>query len=279
MTTNLLLQKKEAFHYNRTHNHFIGSLCEPLKTYLNIEWFSRTIVALNSQQQAIGQHVIVTDIEFLDPYTLKLDSDVSGKPFAQAIKDGSLNSYSYLLWPNGNNCPLIEMCVQKIGLARGLTIYKRHQDHVMAWWFASKNENGIPSTVSQSSMAPFHEFIRYFEAKRAAHDLFSPLVEYALPFDLSYNEPDQQKMESFISSIQTRKFLFTIENQSIFLTKRELDCLSALSQGKTYKEVAVALSLSPRTVETYLNQIKEKTGTSYKSKLIDSFLKNNKEII
>lgn len=61
----------------------------------------------------------------------------------------------------------------------------------------------------------------------------------------------------------------------MLLSEREWECLSRLSQGKTYKEVASALLLSPRTIETYVNNIKEKSGIFCKSKLIQCFLENN----
>ncbi len=274
-----LLQKKEALQYNQALNALVTDLCNPLKTYLNVEWFFRGIIPLNAQQEGIGQQIIVTDVDFLDFYTLKFDTPAEGKPFAQAIRDAPLHSYSYLLWSEENHCPLIKMCRQKIGLIRGLTIYKRYSSHIMAWWFTSKNAANIPYIISQSSMQPFHEFIHYFEMKLTIQKLAAPLVQYDLPFDASYNTPDQQKMEEFRSSFGTRKNLFELEGRTVLLSKREWECLSALSQGKTYKEVAHVLSLSPRTIETHVNNIKERLGISSKSKLIQCFLENNSPLL
>ena len=45
-----------------------------------------------------------------------------------------------------------------------------------------------------------------------------------------------------------------------YVTTQELSCLRELMQGMTYKQVAQNLQISPRTVETYLQRIKERTG-------------------
>lgn len=59
-----LLQKKEALQYNQAHNALVTNLCNPLKTYFNVEWFFRGIIPLNAQQEGIGQQIIVTDADF-----------------------------------------------------------------------------------------------------------------------------------------------------------------------------------------------------------------------
>lgn len=43
-----------------------------------------------------------------------------------------------------------------------------------------------------------------------------------------------------------------------YLTPREADCVKLVSQGKKYKETAKALSLSLRTVEFYIQNVKKK---------------------
>jgi DNA-binding CsgD family transcriptional regulator len=58
------------------------------------------------------------------------------------------------------------------------------------------------------------------------------------------------------------------ENHS-FLTEREMECLFYLLRGKTNKEVAKQLHLSPRTVEQYVEQLKNKFGCDKKSELIE----------
>jgi DNA-binding CsgD family transcriptional regulator len=57
-----------------------------------------------------------------------------------------------------------------------------------------------------------------------------------------------------------------------YFTKREAEVLRLVVRGKTAKEIAIKLSLSPRTIETYLATIKIKTNSSTKSELIDKVM-------
>jgi DNA-binding CsgD family transcriptional regulator len=53
------------------------------------------------------------------------------------------------------------------------------------------------------------------------------------------------------------------------LTNRQMDCLFYLIRGKTSKEIAEILKLSVRTIEHYVEQIKDKFFCRTKSELID----------
>lgn len=54
------------------------------------------------------------------------------------------------------------------------------------------------------------------------------------------------------------------------LTPRQMDCLFYLLRGKTSKQIAEALGLSPRTVEQYVEQLKHKFSCKNKSELIET---------
>jgi DNA-binding NarL/FixJ family response regulator len=51
------------------------------------------------------------------------------------------------------------------------------------------------------------------------------------------------------------------------LTRREQDVLRLVAQGHTDKEIGRALHLSPRTVQTHLTRIREKTGARRRAEL------------
>lgn len=52
------------------------------------------------------------------------------------------------------------------------------------------------------------------------------------------------------------------------LTEQEKKIVAALCDGKTNAEVATALQLSPRTVETYRMRIMEKLGLKHVAQLV-----------
>jgi DNA-binding CsgD family transcriptional regulator len=57
--------------------------------------------------------------------------------------------------------------------------------------------------------------------------------------------------------------------KKILFSKRESECLVALAKGKTYKQIAQQLNISPRTVESHINSIKRRSGCHFKSQIID----------
>jgi DNA-binding CsgD family transcriptional regulator len=58
------------------------------------------------------------------------------------------------------------------------------------------------------------------------------------------------------------------------LSKRETECLFHLLEGKSNKQVAKLLNISVRTVEDYLNNVKNKLGCFSKEELIFKAIKS-----
>jgi len=77
--------------------------------------------------------------------------------------------------------------------------------------------------------------------------------------------------ENFLNSMNINPFVFNMDNKIIHITKREKQCLKLLNQGHSIKTIANELSLSPRTVETHLKNIKNKTGLYNKPALIQLY--------
>lgn len=54
----------------------------------------------------------------------------------------------------------------------------------------------------------------------------------------------------------------TGKNGSTYLSAQEITCLRLLLHGATHKQIAQMLELSPRTIDTYLLRVKQRTGFS-----------------
>jgi hypothetical protein len=209
---------------------------------------------LDSQDQALDYKIISTNIDYAAACMFWFMDN--GRSFTQAIKEVPFDAYSYFLWPNGDDCILIQAICQEFTIPRGLVVYKRNKGCIEGWSFGSKNLIGIPNIITQEeSVSPFLDFIRYFDTEQSSSHLLTlpPFVNYPQPFDMSYSKSHGQ-IEDFKACINSNKFILNVEDLSVALTKREWECLSEMAQGKTYKGVANALSIGHRTVETYLNQ-------------------------
>lgn len=75
-------------------------------------------------------------------------------------------------------------------------------------------------------------------------------------------------MRKFQSKNQnSNKKVIFLEPLGVALTPREAQCFHLLGYGGSVKTIARALELSPRTIEMYINNLKDKTGIPYKSEL------------
>lgn len=97
--------------------------------------------------------------------------------------------------------------------------------------------------------------------KLAHHELLS-LYEFL-------EDDDRTVASSFVKHIGLSQYL---ANPKETLTKRELDCLIMLSQGKTAKETARVYNISHRTVETHLENIKLKFDVRKKTEVLSIFM-------
>lgn len=75
---------------------------------------------------------------------------------------------------------------------------------------------------------------------------------------------DNQSLHDYLIALGKKREV----QQSSSLSPRERDCLKHLIHGKSAKDSAMELQLSPRTVESYLENIKNKLGCNSKRELL-----------
>lgn len=86
------------------------------------------------------------------------------------------------------------------------------------------------------------------------------------------NDPDFSSPKAFLEGTKTDPItLFGLEKYRklvVSLSDREIECLQQLLHGKTAMEIGQFLHLSPRTVESYLENLKEKLSCHSKRELV-----------
>lgn len=70
---------------------------------------------------------------------------------------------------------------------------------------------------------------------------------------------------------QNYRLHFVCNNESIYFTRRETECILHLLDGKTVVETARSLQLSARTVEYYVSNMKLKMSCSSKREMLTCF--------
>ena len=80
-----------------------------------------------------------------------------------------------------------------------------------------------------------------------------------------------QLLKLFPQSDKTRYYLKR-KYQKVYLSQRQAECAFYILQGKTAKQIAKILQLSPRTIEDIIKNIKNKLGLNFRSDIFDALI-------
>lgn len=161
----------------------------------------------------------------------------------------------------------------RVGLGNGLLIVKEQGDYTEFFGFAPGVKENL-SVMYLNQKEIFDRFILYFKEKaektikQAEDDLIAFTPEYVYAEQQSRPNVCMQKIKELMP-------IKTIDIPSIGkiqLSKRERSCLEHLLIGRTAREIAEHYELSPKTVETYINRIKQKLKCKTKSQLFQMAL-------
>lgn len=132
-------------------------------------------------------------------------------------------------------------------------IYYRYPGYVDCYCFAgSKNSSWLPNFYSNEN-EHLEAFISIFKNEAKSILSQATITKGLLSKNMHSNLTGLNEHQPFP---KRRRFLLSPDDLNRYITKRELDCISQLAEGKTVKEAATSLSLSDRTVENYLNNAK-----------------------
>lgn len=163
-----------------------------------------------------------------------------------------------VLWSTLPNQKVFEFA-REFGIAHGIFIIEPKKNFCEFFAFATTPDNHHIINTYLTNMDYLKRFGEFFKEK--AHTIIREADQNKL--FLPYHENKISKVENINSD-----FLITRSHNFPKLTQRQRSCALLLVQGKTIKEIAVKFNLSPRTVETYINNLKSKLNCANKTELI-----------
>jgi DNA-binding CsgD family transcriptional regulator len=158
----------------------------------------------------------------------------------------------------------VNLVREKHGLYHGMTLTKRHKTFYDMVGFAMGSPRSNAASYYVNHLRNFEAFTESFRLQRA--DLFGihDREKIALPQDKQ--DPNCPKM---LLPAETKRYSIAGKRGPSYITSQELFCFQLLSQGQSYKEVSAQLSISVKTIETYFNRVKVRTGLQSKEKLFE----------
>ncbi len=175
------------------------------------------------------------------------------------------------LW-SAINCQSIYKYAIDFNIGHGFTMVERTKHYTEYWHFGANIHK--PSSVLNdilNNMDLIKRFMGYLKnnARGTLTELAAKLHnKNILPKDALSPEltNDTAKnngrdlRESFLQMINTDRYYLMLDGNENYFTKQEMACLNHLKNGLTAGEIASALDLSKRTVETHVDNIKIKSN-------------------
>ncbi|KTC65024.1 transcription regulator protein, response regulator containing CheY-like receiver domain and HTH DNA-binding domain (plasmid) [Legionella adelaidensis] len=141
-----------------------------------------------------------------------------------------------------------------------MNVVKVHSDCVEIFGFATESKNKFMSSWYLNNIDLVEQFILYFKDNAQALINSAEQDRYILPRNLPAEDDmfaiDQDKRINFLKQISCQRFYQNGSN--IYLTQKEFSCVLYGIKGLSSKQTGRELSISPRTVEAHLRNVKEK---------------------
>ncbi len=190
---------------------------------------------------------------------------------SSVIKDWGLTRFEHFVAPANSEQPTFVLELKEIcNINQGVGLRFINENYCDFFGLNVADQNGIAINSLLNNL----DFLKNFcsSLSKTLELTFKKCeVNRIIPFvkpDIDLSFFLEKKRE--IGSLLTQTPLL---NLSLF-SNRETDCIKKLLLGKTMREAAEELFVSPRTVETHMENIKNKLGCNKKSEVITFLFKN-----
>ena len=157
----------------------------------------------------------------------------------------------------------------------GITIMNKTTEGCEFFFIGTTPDKPYVTNLLLNNMDFLHRFILYFKEQA------NPLIQQAransilIPDKFATVNSEEQGIPYHSLAFNFNHVLkikrFHLDN-NITLTEREVACAKLLLQGKSARSIAETLFISPRTVETHLQHIKEKLNCQTKEDLTSALI-------
>ncbi len=205
-----------------------------------------------------GSMSVLTNDTSLLKYFVELDFPI----FSSYQEDHVQRSSYWFLWDEELPWLPVKIAREKSNFHHGMTFVRRSPLYYDMIAFALPSQIRNPASYYMSRLKSLEWFIHWFDLN--GKDLLKTVTED--PIFL----PETNRDINYQNLCLEKKFQFPIQGSlgETYITAQELSCVRLKTQGYGYKDIGRLLSLSPRTVETYLMRLKLRSGISSHSEFI-----------
>jgi len=251
-----------ALKYNEHSLEALKNICEPLFKNSCISSFRYFRVLDDNSYMNLS-----TNHEWLFERLTKIPNN--GASFHKPLCEATEDDFSFFLWEKNKKDDIVNLLI-KHDIFNGITAYKRNGTSVEAWAFGAKIEDTLAPNFYINNLDILKTFIHHFNENAQNIINISDTSKLAHFGDKVSIHPVKQQNSMMQPKLKNKLF----KSKNLNLTHREFECLRFLSIGKTYKETAKVMNISPRTIESYVITLKRKLNLSCKSNIIEYYWEN-----
>ena len=171
----------------------------------------------------------------------------------------------------------------------GIQILEKSENYYELFIFVSKYSNNITSFCI-NHFEILERFILYFREQGAgliqAHERNKIIVPHHDPEYKKFLQQaakniyaNENDLKSVYNELKLKKYPIIHNDKKIYLTPKEVHCIKHLAAGNSWKEIGNILQVSSRTVETHLENAKNKLGVYSKPQLLKAFRNSGLSIV
>lgn len=245
------------------------AICQPLFENFNATLFSQARAHHDGNFTSLITHPELTEYYLMRKYQIT-GSQGAGLFFERGI---------YIAKEMGNTTQQqirYDLC-QRFNIDHLIFVVDRHKNYDDLYSFATTPGNNQFINHFINNIDLIKHFIAYFNDKSVRLMQKANKMQYSTEYFDSPSAYDSniiavsEKLNTseFLQKTIIKKIRLCTDKGEITISLRELDCLRYLTKNYTFKEIGKYLALSPRTVETYINNLKDKLGCEKRSQLIE----------
>lgn len=262
---------------NITHPFFcfkkeMSRICRPLFQEIPLSYFTY------EQYHQEGSCIFLS-------YKPEMDYEILKAKCLPTIEDLTLNKDHTIILTKGMSIipssPRETIMKKNIDIAanfdinHSMVLIFNHKRYVEMFFFGLEKSIQNYMNTFASNMMIFEKFCIYF--RHEAFDFIQTLHGDRVVYQSNTGDyPPYEELASFwnyrrfLNNLNIEKYFFKGSHGKCKLSPRQFECLLLVSKNKTAKQIAKLLNLSPRTVEVFLNQLKDKLGCETKDELQDT---------
>lgn len=242
-------------------------ICQPIFDLFKITYFSHTRAAAGNLFTHLTTHPEILEFFFTDKYPI---SFTNGEGYF-------LNSGFYVeshMEKNLHSKEKLTKISKHFNINHIVYMIEKGEKYHDLYSFGTSHQNEQVINQYINNMHLLKQFILYYKGKSAPLLNKIQLIKYDDEYIMSRGKTNILTVDNaldvkkFTQETIVKKMQIAGKFGNVYISKREFECLKYLLKNNTQKEIAKIMILSPRTVETYINNLKIKLGYETQKELI-----------